>query len=418
MTRARSGKTVLRGRKRMRKLTKGFRAGRHHLYRQSVVTLLRGRVYAFKRDLDRAIADYDEAIAINPQDADHFVLQSFIFSELDRPKDALKAAGTAISLDPHHPGAFAAEAQAHLCLSEWAAAESSARQALALDPDMAVAANQLAHALRLQNKMDENAAQIAGMLIRDPEDADTHASAGWSALQRGRHRDAEVHFREALRLEPDHASAREGMLNSFRARSPFYRGYLSYVFWMQRLGAKARWAVIIGLYVMVRFARAVFQGPYAAIGVAITAIYFLFVLWVWVAKGVGNFILLFDPFARLVLRRSEKLEAVAVGGSLTLGLLFVVTALGLRVPSLFLPGIGLIAAAFPSSMTFTNEARVGAWICGGIALITLTGAMLAGLATVWPVVPKDAAVALFGVGVTGCLLTTWLGNLPFFRRMR
>jgi large subunit ribosomal protein L20 len=29
-------------------LTKGFRAGRHHLYRQAVVTLLRARVYAFR----------------------------------------------------------------------------------------------------------------------------------------------------------------------------------------------------------------------------------------------------------------------------------------------------------------------------------------------------------------------------------
>ena len=48
MTRARSGKTVLRCRKRMRKLTKGFRLGRHHLYRQSVVTLIRSRVYAFR----------------------------------------------------------------------------------------------------------------------------------------------------------------------------------------------------------------------------------------------------------------------------------------------------------------------------------------------------------------------------------
>ena len=48
MTRARSGKTVLRGRKRMRKLTKGFCMSRHHLYRQSVVTLMRGRVYAFR----------------------------------------------------------------------------------------------------------------------------------------------------------------------------------------------------------------------------------------------------------------------------------------------------------------------------------------------------------------------------------
>ena len=48
MTRARSGKTVLRRRKRIRKLTKGFRASRHNLYRQSIVTLIRGRVYAFR----------------------------------------------------------------------------------------------------------------------------------------------------------------------------------------------------------------------------------------------------------------------------------------------------------------------------------------------------------------------------------
>ena len=48
MTRARSGKTVMRGRKRLRKLTKGFRLSRHNLIRQSLVTLIRGRVYAFR----------------------------------------------------------------------------------------------------------------------------------------------------------------------------------------------------------------------------------------------------------------------------------------------------------------------------------------------------------------------------------
>ena len=48
MVRARSGKTVLRGRKRMRKLTKGFRLSRHNLYRQAVVTLIRSRVYAYR----------------------------------------------------------------------------------------------------------------------------------------------------------------------------------------------------------------------------------------------------------------------------------------------------------------------------------------------------------------------------------
>ncbi len=48
MVRARSGVPLKRGRKRTRKLTKGFRASRHNLYRQSLVTLIRARRYAFR----------------------------------------------------------------------------------------------------------------------------------------------------------------------------------------------------------------------------------------------------------------------------------------------------------------------------------------------------------------------------------
>jgi len=48
MVRARSGKTLTRGRKRTLKLTKGFVLSRHNLYRQSIVTLIRARRYAFR----------------------------------------------------------------------------------------------------------------------------------------------------------------------------------------------------------------------------------------------------------------------------------------------------------------------------------------------------------------------------------
>jgi large subunit ribosomal protein L20 len=48
MVRASSGKSVKHSRRRLRKLTKGFRLSRHNLYRQSVVTLLRARVFAYR----------------------------------------------------------------------------------------------------------------------------------------------------------------------------------------------------------------------------------------------------------------------------------------------------------------------------------------------------------------------------------
>ena len=41
MVRARSKVTTAARKKRTRKLTKGFRAGRHHLYRQAIATLIR-----------------------------------------------------------------------------------------------------------------------------------------------------------------------------------------------------------------------------------------------------------------------------------------------------------------------------------------------------------------------------------------
>lgn len=48
MVRARSKTTTAARKKRTRKLTKGFRLGRHNLYRQARVTLIRGRKFAFR----------------------------------------------------------------------------------------------------------------------------------------------------------------------------------------------------------------------------------------------------------------------------------------------------------------------------------------------------------------------------------
>lgn len=48
MVRARSKATTAGRKKRTRKLTKGFRLSRHNLYRQSIVTLIRARKFAFR----------------------------------------------------------------------------------------------------------------------------------------------------------------------------------------------------------------------------------------------------------------------------------------------------------------------------------------------------------------------------------
>lgn len=352
-----------------------------------------------------ALQTINQAIAIEPNEPEHHVLRAFILCSLDRSKEALAAAQSALALSPTDTGAFAAEAQAYLQMENWPAAERSARQALALDADNSAAANQLAQALRLQNKLAENAAHLAGMLARDPNDAYTHASAGWAALQSGDRVTAETHFREALRIDPDFDNAREGLLTSFRARSPLYRVYLKYTFAMQRLSSGARWAVILGLYFGVKFARNIPGG----MGMALVALYFLFVLWVWVARPVGNFLLLFDSFAKYALRPREKLEAAVVGGGLLAGVVAIAASLGFQWPNVSI-GIGLIAASFPLSLTFTNESPAGRWIFGGLGGLTI-------LATFWMLIlPSSQADLVIAVALIGCLASTWLGNIPALNR--
>jgi len=358
-----------------------------------------------------ALQTINQAISVEPNEPEHHILRAFILCVLDRPKEALAAARMALGFDPNDPGAFSAEAQAHLQMENWPLAETAARQALALDADNSAAANQLAQALRLQNKQAENAAHLAGMLARDPDDAFTHANAGWAALQRGEHRAAEVHFREALRLDPDFDYAREGLLNSFRARSPIYRGYLKYCFAMQRLSSGARWAVILGLYFGMQIAKRI-PG-----GFVLVAIYFLLVLWVWVARPVGNFLLLFDAFAKYALRPREKLEAAVVGGALVLGFFAIIASAALNLADEYLVGVGLIAAAFPLSLTFTNEALVGRWLFGALGAATVLGTVLVSLAVWLSLFPAAGVQTFQGIACVGCLLSTWLGNIPaLFKR--
>jgi large subunit ribosomal protein L20 len=56
MVRARSGKTVIRKRKRLLKLTKGFRLSRHNTVKQAKITLTRAGVFAFR---DRRVRKRD-----------------------------------------------------------------------------------------------------------------------------------------------------------------------------------------------------------------------------------------------------------------------------------------------------------------------------------------------------------------------
>ena len=111
MTRARSGKTVLRCRARLRKLTKGFRLGRHKLYRSAKEAADRAGNFSYigrrlkKRDFRRLWI-----VRINAAARIHGLSYSQLINGLKRAEVAVDRKVLA-DLAVHEPKTFAALAE-------------------------------------------------------------------------------------------------------------------------------------------------------------------------------------------------------------------------------------------------------------------------------------------------------------------
>lgn len=360
----------------------------------------------------------DRAISLEPGFSAYHATRAMVLAMLNRGKDALTASELAIELAPDSSFAHCSQARAYMMLQQWSNAENSARQALELDANDVSAGNILAMALRLQGRVAESAGTVAQLLSEDPEDPLSHLNAGWSALQGGDYKQAEQHFREALRLDPDFEAAREGLLESFKARSPMFRQYQKYCFFMQRFQSGARWAIVIGIYIAFRFGRAALERINGVAAVVLTFAYLALVLWVWVASGVGNLLVLLDPSARLALKRSEAIEAIAVGGGIIAGAVLMLLGAATSQTALLIAGGGFVAGSIPASLTFTNASRGGRALFGSILALTYLSSLTASLAmTLVPDSPiSGKLMSLTFLSMFACLICTWIGNIGGLRR--
>ncbi len=363
-----------------------------------------------------ALDTIDRAIALEPNEAAPHALRAMILAFLRRRDEAQAAVQQAIALDPESAYAWMAQANVYFNESQWSPAEDAARRALEIDPEHEEAGRILAESLRLQGKTNENQDELARIRARDPESAPNHAAAGWAALQRGDRAAAETHFLEALRIRPDTESAREGLLATLKARSPIYRGYLSYAFFMQRLAPQMRWVYIIGILVLVRVARTFLTGPLAPLGLLVGALYLFFVLWVHLASGIGHLVVWLDRTARRALRPMETLDGLIVGGFVTLGIPLAILGAVFGSMPLAAVGVTLVASAVPLAYAFVNNSRAGRIFFGASGAIALvTGLCVSADVAGW-LPPSPMLGVMLVVSFVLVILSTWLSNVRALHR--
>lgn len=364
-----------------------------------------------------ALVSIETAIALEPDTPELFAVQSLILNKLDRDKEALAAAETAIALDADLAFGWAAKGAALGGMQKWAAGEEACREALRLDPDYEFALNQIAIFLRMQGKLADSSEEVAARLERDAEDPLAHANAGWASFQSGDRKQAETHFQEALRLDPTMEYARMGLRETYKARSLFYRGYLKWIFFLQKYSDKQQWLIIIGIFLAYHLGRGVLEAIDPRLAVALVILYLFFAFGSYLASGIGSFLLLKDRVARLTLTGSEKREGLFVGGGFFLGLLLIALSFIVFRPLAFL-GASLILSCIPGGMFWVNPSKLGKIVFGSLlAIVYGCGIGLFALSLV-PGGASGTGGSLISTALLAAFGATWLAMVPSLRAQK
>jgi tetratricopeptide (TPR) repeat protein len=340
-----------------------------------------------------------QAIGLAPDQAYFHYVHAITLHRLDRDEDARHAIDEALRLDPSDADHFSLLASIELARRNWPSALDAAEQALALNPEHINAANLRAMALVRLGRKEEATATVDFALHRSPDNAFSHANQGWNCLHRNEPKKAQEHFREALRLEPDLEYARQGMLEALKARNPLYRGMLAYFLWMGRLSGKLQWAFIIGMFFANRAIRS-FAESQPQLGWflwPLLGVFIGFVYLTWTAGPMFNLLLRLDRFGRHVLSRDQRIATNWFGATL-LSALAGLTWWLVRDDDLGLLGLVFFATlSICLAATFAHAGRsrhILAWSTAALAILGLStiGLLVLG----FPIALSLSNVFIFG----------------------
>ncbi len=283
-----------------------------------------------QKDYRKGVEIIGSAIAMQPEMDYYYYLLAFGQYHLDDNLQAERTMRIAISINPYVADYFGLLGSIALDQKKFQEALELADEGLSQDPKNITCLNVRSTALNKLKRSAEAMETMYRALETDPENDYTHTSMGWNFLEKGRNREAAVHFTEALRLNPNHTNARIGLKESLKSKILPYKWILQYSFWINNKGKKARWIIPIAQYFIVRLIAGVTSlmgKTWTASGLVVIAIYILFVFTTWVINPLANFMLLFNKSGRYAVSNREKWNAILLIACILVAIAFFVLSL-------------------------------------------------------------------------------------------
>jgi tetratricopeptide (TPR) repeat protein len=378
---------------------------------------------AEQRRFREATAEAEQAVGLEPFLPFAHYVHAKVLADRNRGKEARTAIQEALRLNSSDPNYYAMLARIELDERKWQSAVDAAENGLAIHADHTGCLNLRAMALVQLGRKAEAASTIDGALSRNPHSAVTHANQGWAMLHLGQYKQALIHFREALRLNPELDWARQGMVEALKARNPIYRVMLKYFLFMSRLDRRVQWGIVIGGYLGYRVLVQVAQtNPQVApfVWPALIA-YIVFAYMSWIASPLFNLMLRFSRYGKYMLSRDQRVGANWVGVLLLAALVCLVLALTTNIPATLLAAVCLVGMVPAVSTVFRCPEGWPRLLMAGYALALL--AIAAGIVGSFAVALRtgqrpELGETLGPVFVVGVILSGVAANALIGMKMR
>ncbi len=166
-----------------------------------------GQAYHRLGEDERAIAEYNQAIKIYPDDPNAFIGRGDCCLSLGEPDRALDNYNEAIRVGPNYSRAYARRGKLLETKGEWDKAQADYDKAIQLDPHFTYALRLRAGLLSRRGQNDQALAdaELAGR--QSPQDAGAFKDRGGILVRTGHYQQAIAELNEAIELDPNLATA-------------------------------------------------------------------------------------------------------------------------------------------------------------------------------------------------------------------
>jgi len=162
--------------------------------------------YGKRGDLPKAVAMYEELLALAPDFAEGMNQMGIVFADAGRPDLAIREFQRGLKADPKSASLHGNIARVYLVTRDVAAAEAEAKKAIELWPEYALGHRFLGEAYLMQFRTEEAIRSLEASLKYDRESDTAYVNLGLAYGRVGRLEDAIRAYQEAARVAPDKGS--------------------------------------------------------------------------------------------------------------------------------------------------------------------------------------------------------------------